>query len=492
MSNVDASVGDDHLGKVNRVHELFVLFRDQSIPVCIWKSADRWNDGVKGKTDFDVLIDVKNIDKAERVLIQQRWIRLNAEDWRSFPDVRDYVTLIDGRWLHFHLHGQIVTGEKLIKSLRPLLTSLYLRYTDINSFPPFVRAELEFILFIVRTTLKLTFIDWAGAVRRRSWRTLYRRYRGEYDDLKARCSREVVCRILQEPDLQRLPKDIILLAFDDLDSLNRSRRTIIRNAVACWRTPGPLARWVEMLRRSYLMRVRGVGKHLPSRGLSIAVVGPDGSGKTTLANLLQQNLSRHIATQHFYLGGNNNQPGRIRALYLRLFWYPYLVVRKIFKVLSMTSVVRSVENLFYGWNLRLMKYEKVRNLIYAEKCLSKGGLVIFERYPLFVKYGDDMLDSVIDYKSESYQAPDILVFIDAEVETVLQRRAGEDSSVISEKARVFRAYFNDWSLPGSELVTVKAESPVDKNLSDVLKCISNRLADLSLHYYDSDQQRYGH
>lgn len=130
--------------KESRIRVLFSAMRSAEVDLCIWKSADRWADGLTGKTDIDVLVAEGQIDKARAVMLEEGWIPAHAESWRRFDGLHDYFSFVDGRGLHIHLHERIVAGEKMVKSLRPPLNALYFENLQHpGAYPPFVRAELE-------------------------------------------------------------------------------------------------------------------------------------------------------------------------------------------------------------------------------------------------------------------------------------------------------------------------------------------------------------
>ena len=267
---------------------LFELFGCNGVGLCVWKSADRWNEGVSGKTDFDVLVADGKIDEARALMLREGWIPANAEPWRSFNGVYDYFTLVEGRCLHIHLHSRIVSGEKMVKSLRPPLTSLYFDcLKKPGAYPPIVKPELELVFFLVRTVLKLSWIDIAGAVRRLSKRAVYRKYQHEYNLLRNQCEIKRIEQLLQDKRLECLPKKILLAAFDDITNLGWRERYIIRRAIFSWREVGFFGTWLPQILRGWRKRLEGVGKRLPFHGISVAV-GPDGSGKTTTVNTLQK------------------------------------------------------------------------------------------------------------------------------------------------------------------------------------------------------------
>ena len=457
-----------HKSADNKLQSLFESWEEAGIRVCIWKSADRWQEGLEGKTDFDLLLAPHDLTEAKEILIRHGWLPVIAESWRSFDGLSDYVSLKDQGNHHIHLHTQIASGEKLIKSLRPPLTELYLNETR-QAYPPFVSSELEFIIFIVRVIVKLNWIDRLGAVRRRSSSSLYRNYVKEYKPLRDAVDLPSLQKLLRHPELGALPTDVILTAYEDLTLVNwRARRELLK-AIAPWRiTSGLSAKWAA-LKRSHAKRKYGVGKHLETPAVTIAVCGADGSGKTTLTDALQKHLSRHLKVSRFYLGSNILYAERRRRFIYRIFWPPYLVIRKLFKILNLKSAQSSIEGLFTRFNESLVRQEKALRLGTAARAALEGHIVLFERYPLFTPFGDDLTPSL------TQEMPDLLVMLDVSETTALDRREDDPEEDIKAKVVVFRDTATRLQAEGERVLICSENESVEERVAKIVNAMDDLL-----------------
>ncbi len=415
------------------VAALFAQWDQQGIRACIWKSADRWQEGIDGTTDFDILVPAQDVDRARQVLMDEGWIPVDAEAWRTFPGLFDYIAFVSGACLHVHLHAAITSGEKLTKTLRPPLTDLYLRHLQ-HGYPPTITAELEFVLLVVRTVLKISWLDIAGALRRRSAAAVYRNYTRELDQVRQRCRRDRIQSLLEEPELQSLPGHLVLQAHDDLASLRMAQRKALRRAIATWRIrptagTGPL--------RFVLRRAGRFGKTLPFQGISIGICGPDGSGKTTTTEALRKVLSRQLRVEKYYLGGNLKQPGKLRGTVMKGILVPYLALRKACRLLRWNGWVAGLERWYANTDRRLTRGEKLRRVQAAEQAARTGSVVLFERYPLFHPYGDDMQPTL---HPNGPRCPDILVLLDVAEATAIERRPDDDPETLRNKIQAFRQF----------------------------------------------------
>ena len=416
-----------------RLRRVFEAWDAGDVRSCVWKSADRWQDGVTGRTDVDVLIDPSGAAAASRILCEQGWLPVRAEAWRRFPGVTDFLFTSAGVIQHLHVHENIVTGEKLTKSLRPPLTELYLA-SRAAEFPPIVSPALELSLLIPRIIIKLNLIDYLGALRRRKGAAVFRRYVGEYRLLKAQCTRADFEAMLDTEELAQLPKADMAMAYDDLETLPWSAQRRIAAAVAPWRVGNPAQRLIATLQRSRDKRKNGVGKRLPYPGLNIAIIGPDGSGKSSLAAALVAKLGRHYDVERFYLGTNRLEAGWRRRLWRSMTWWPHLVVRKGLEIVGAKSLREGWERRYLAVDASLARRDKMEKLAAIPTLVQAGGLAICERYPLFAPYGDDATPSI------DAPSPDLIIRIDADLEEIQRRRPQDDPNLLAAKLAAFQTF----------------------------------------------------
>ena len=114
--------------KSSVAYQSLVGLSKTGIRYCLWKSFDRFDEGIKGDTDFDILMDKKESQLVFDYLRQNGWFEVQAEPWRQFPDVYDFLQYDPKckKFIHFHVHFKLVMGERLVKSLSLPLESIYL------------------------------------------------------------------------------------------------------------------------------------------------------------------------------------------------------------------------------------------------------------------------------------------------------------------------------------------------------------------------------
>ena len=73
----------------------------------------------------------------------------------------------------------------------------------------------------------------------------------------------------------------------------------------------------------------------------------------------------------------------------------------------------------------------------AEQAARTGSVVLFERYPLFHPYGDDMQPTL---HPNGPRCPDILVLLDVAEATAIERRPDDDPETLRNKIQAFRQF----------------------------------------------------
>lgn len=475
------------LAKGSLAYSTLIDLNNAGIRYCIWKSIDRFEDGTKGLTDFDILFDPEQQQLVFEKLLSNKWIQLTAEPWRSFPQVYDFVCYDSRnlRFIHFHLHFKLITGEKLLKSISLPLVNLYLSTTVYVDGIPHSLHELEFVVFIIRMCVKIKWKDYARAVKWRDKKKIFDDFESEYVYIRKHFRRTSVEDLLNSPGLSFLDRRIILDAYDDLYSLDFFRRNAICRSLKAFRRYRHISRYCQYFYRSYQKRKFGVGKALPKTGKCFAFCGPDGSGKTTLTNMVENALSEHFKVARFYMGGNPYSCDFIRRSYNLLIRFPYKVLHKLFRLFQFAKAVRRIESTYLGYNSYLMAREKLNRYHYGKAFMEQGALVIFERFPLFQGVGDgpstDDMAPLLRRQQGIYRRiplPDVIFVIRIVAEESIRRKPDHSADEIRSKVKEFGIYIDNHK-NDPKVVVLDGVAPLESNIDIVLKRIVKEL------YHDS-------
>jgi thymidylate kinase len=307
---------------------LFDRLHTAGIRYCHWKSNEHLGPTFTGDTDVDVLFDRRAIGPLTRILNEANFKRFVARPERGYPGIEDYVGFdhATGTLTHLHVHYQLTLGEKFLKGHRLPWEEWYLstRVLD-EEFGIYVAdPHLELVALLVRAALKVRARDrWleylgtpfvrGGMARELRW--LARRVRPERmrdiaTTLVGPAAAGLVAAMADgRPTIGQL-RALRRRARPSLgeyrlyDDGNAARQMATRELGTVW---WKLRNWVAGAPTKST-------RTLPQGGVSIALLGVDGAGKSTLTAALASWLSREIAVMTTYGGSGKGSASLPRRL----------------------------------------------------------------------------------------------------------------------------------------------------------------------------------
>ncbi|MBD8215873.1 hypothetical protein [Erwinia persicina] len=185
----------------------------------------------------------------------------------------------------------------------------------------------------------------------------------------------------------------------------------------------------------------------------IAVVGCDGTGKSTLTADLVKNLKTHYLTERRYLGLVSGEEGdKIKRLPLIGVWLERRLAAKSSKTQSMQtrSPALWAALIMYGFSLR-----RRANLRKVERLAKSGVMVISDRYPqaeiagfhydgpgIGVERVKGWLMTGLArreqrlYQEMAYYRPQLVIRLDIDIDTAFSRKPDHDYEELRDKISV--------------------------------------------------------
>lgn len=455
---------------------LFALLAERNIRYVHFKSTPRLDESFAGETDFDLLVHPEDAPTLRQVLAQYGFKPRHSTQDRHLPQVEDYL-YYDPQQAglhHFHVHYQLLFGKKYRKQyvfefaeVAPHITfneeyGLNIVSPEFESFlallrladkaqpgllstlkQPFRRdplvGELSKLLQKVEAAglhnwLNTFYPDFAGPM----IETLYASEHGQ--QFGPRVLTQHRRRVL--PLMQRLKR----AADDAVDAEEAERMAAIYSA--------------------------GRGAWLRQGGLTVAIVGIDGSGKSSLVRDLHGWLRRKLAVRVMYLGfSKGDRLQRIAALagaLARRLGLPSLAERSM------------QERHLRIANLRLYTWRQA-----DAEARQHHRVVIFDRFPLR-EFWDS--DGVMDgpklpagtsagvHEREIYGQiapyPGLLLVLDTTPEVAHARKPITPLSVLEKKAAAVSRLAN---ISSGQVVHIDASQPYETVLAEAKAAIWSRL-----------------
>lgn len=368
------------------IYNLFKAFHDNNINYCHWKSNEHLDASFRGETDFDILFDISQKDLIKKIFIKNGYALFVPPYNRSYTQIEDYIALDfeQNKIIHIHTHYQMVIGTSGLKEYRYSIENslldnrIFLKEFECYSIAP----AYEFVLLLLRLSLKI----------QKNWKYKFNQNKEilnsgiELNWLKERVNFDMLWNLIQELKLPYQQEDIAYIYQNGLDYNKLISLSLLSHKVPKLKKDNYLTltrkktfKWIyfqygRVLRKlsiSYVTKQRVKYKD----GFSIAILGSDGSGKSTQLVELKKILSKKIDVASFYLGSNKGSKSRLRKV------LEYIRNKKL------TFNIQILQNLLTIALAFSIAIEKKTRLNRAQTLKQKGVLIIFDRFPQNQFYG---------------------------------------------------------------------------------------------------------
>ena len=485
------------------IEQLFDAIHEEGIVYCHWKSNEHLDASMQGDTDLDVLFNIQQKAKLERILERLDFKKFESIKEKTYKDIVDYIGFDknSGKVVHLHTHYRLTLGEAYLKGYQLDIESVILatRCYDERFEIYCIDPHYEQVLLFIREALKIRRRDRvknlfgrarvnANALRESQWLESRTSYGGLYAAIR---------KILKDADAAfRIISTG--MTFQGLLELS----LIVREEFQSKRLYSPLTanakRWHREVRvkaarvlAKFFHRPVTSRRVNPRGGVIIAVIGADGSGKSTVTEILRQTFEKKMDVFKVYFGRGDGKRSVLRGMLQG--------IKSIFRTESRQAKVlgssQIQENAKRPKGLRLMykcmeavtvAWEKRDNLRLIAAAKQKGALIICDRYPQnqFMGYNDGpllhellesknfLLRALAKYERDIYAsseeiAPDIVIKLIADAEVVEARKPNETRfDVLVAKINAVKSLRVS---PSSKEVMIDAVQP----LQNVLMAVKN-------------------
>ncbi len=417
------------------IGELFARLTDEEIRCALYKNCNAIQTALAGSTDLDLLASEENLPDLRGVLTDAGGIRGYPCRYydNAIPEREDwFVPTGDGRVLHLDLAHAVMTGPKFHKRYRAL------EFGDL--LPTQVEKAGPEGLLRVTPAVELQIALLRAAFRINGWTpSRWLRADGDLGRMIAEAFPPGTCDHEFTVDLGMW--NIRCAARRDGSRFFLDRRAMrdIRQAVRRRHNIGPLVAWrdraIHWMRRASFSVMRRITRHVRGReahkrrlcpGCVVALVGPDGVGKSTQSVRLREIFGRKFRSTTVYLGSNDGSWMRFRSK-LRLARTPESTAaagvlnsapsgKKRNKVER--GVFHSVGSAIWRLAVAGNRYLGIRR---ASRLAKSGTLVITDRWPQ--NFVEGILDGPSEAPASRYRLALMLWQLEKRLYRAMARRA---------------------------------------------------------------------
>ena len=355
---------------MNDIIEFLSIIEKNNFSYASWKNNHELSLSLSGKSDLDILVS-GNENSFKQIASSNGWLEL-YNHVAIFPNILHfYKVSSSGAIFHLHVYFEVITGESWIKEyklpLKELILENRIHSSDFNIW--ILNKQTQAYIFLLRY-----FIKNKSLFSRLNYLRDIDSYNEEWE----------LCKIK--------PRDLVGFGPIDIDSLliNYSQSCIlkppsIRDSRAVRKKINTYIRYKKYsltYRRLLSFIKRIINKIFYKRkklfrdtGFIVAISGPDGSGKSSIIEGLDNKFSSFISCKHGSLG---KPQGRLMEA-LRVFFNKHRKNASNSKIIYESSNHQtSLKNGIFAIVLSLLRLkESIKLSIYARQ----GYLILVDRWP---------------------------------------------------------------------------------------------------------------
>ncbi len=138
------------------IQKLCKALDEEGVVYCHWKSNAALDRSASGDNDLDLLVSRADAQLFTNTLVRFGFKEARASAEKELPGVLNYYGYDSDadRFIHVHLHYQLVLGHDATKNYRLPIERSYLESAVQGDLFKVPAAEYEFIVFVIRMVLK--------------------------------------------------------------------------------------------------------------------------------------------------------------------------------------------------------------------------------------------------------------------------------------------------------------------------------------------------
>lgn len=482
------------------VQRLCEALEADGVRYCHWKSNAALTRSACGENDLDLLISRADSHCFTQIMGRLGCKAVTEPPLQQLPGVVSYYgyDAESGRLVHIHAHYQLICGHDMTKNYHLPLEEPYLASAVRQGLFWVPAPEFEFVIFVIRMILKHN--TWDALLGRQG--ALGKTEQQELTYLQACSDPKAVESILRQHlpwlDGALFPQAVQTLQPGCARWLRLKTGQQLQNCLTAQARRPQLVdlalKWQRRLGQIFRQRIWRTRpkKTLAQGGAIIAVIGGDGSGKSTVVEALRRWLVKDFQLARVHLGKPRRSWSTLLVdAGLRL---GRLTQRSQTRPSVPQRAVLDAEAPTWLRNLRLLRAlctarDRYHSYVRARRLAANGTLVLCDRFPTArlpltdgaiisraakVGYSNGFVKWLERCEAHYYRQitwPELLIVLRVDPEIAVQRRADEEAAWV--RSRNQEIWTLDWQ--GTPAHVVDAGQPAEVVLAEVKTLVWSNL-----------------
>jgi hypothetical protein len=477
-------------------------FHRLNISYCYWKSTLRLTAALSGTSDLDLLVGRQDQHRAQAALLNLGFKLFPEASNRTQIGASTYLGYDEtsGRLVHIDLHFRLVVGEPLLRNYHLPWEAVILSRATLHPVLPIrvLDPASEAVLWAARSAVERRRPD-PVALRHRA--AIERKFDDERQHLSNKFDRHSLRQQAREIVDDGLADVVVNAVFSEAPQVRTRVLRGMRRQLKVYRAYNALEARLRAVVRAFLLIASTVNTQIlwaprswrrraPGGGRVVALVGVDGSGKSTAVAALRAWLGSEVDVMPAYFGTGDGRP----SLLLLPMKIMVPLISRLVRVKPKGASHGRVSDRSPGplYSMLLMVWaaavatEKRIKLRAAHRGANRGLVVVADRYP----QKEDMEASdgpllrrlryaplwLRRYEERAYALarqlpPDLVLKLRITPDTVARREPEMNWAMICQRIKGIHGL----AFPGACVVEIDAERPLAEVLLHLKREIWNLL-----------------
>lgn len=303
------------------VERLFSSWNNNGVIYCSWKGNSHLADAMNGISDFDILLSDESLEKGMALLKNAGYMLCITQPEARFPGVQDWIGVDteSGTMIHVHLHQFMIAGHSGVMEYILPWNKLAFSTRQLNEENGIYQINPSLEIILLYTRLGIEHSPKKLKKSKGGW-VLREKTNKEVKYLKERMNNTLCKEMAKELFLSYSEALMNFIEKSELDSNDLDQITkLMKDACSKWLRYGRLKTMLLKVKSKYTSVVRnkmlngtlrGIYRKVPAsgNGITVALVGKDGSGRTMLAKDVLKWLNLKLDANYIYVGDYKNTP----------------------------------------------------------------------------------------------------------------------------------------------------------------------------------------